>query len=95
MIPQGARVYTQKFQCQNNNSYIRYVVNDAVIPLESCSSGPGFSCEAQDFYEYAEKRVAGQDFFKVCNTSSVSNVTELTFFWDWPKVNYNATLLQE
>ncbi|CUS23011.1 LAQU0S08e00166g1_1 [Lachancea quebecensis] len=93
MIPQGARVYTQKFQCQND-SYVRYVVNDAVIPIESCSSGPGFSCEIEEFYQYAEQRMAGQDFFKVCNTSSVSNVTDLTFYWDWETKNYNSTLLK-
>ncbi|SCU77361.1 LANO_0A00166g1_1 [Lachancea nothofagi CBS 11611] len=94
MIPQGARVYTQKYQCKND-SYIRYVVNDAVIPLENCSDGPGFSCEAEEFYDYANQRMEGQNFFEACNTSSVSNTTELTFFWDWNTTQYNATLLQE
>ncbi|SCU77222.1 LAFA_0A00276g1_1 [Lachancea sp. 'fantastica'] len=94
LIPQGARVYTQKYQC-SNDSYVRYVVNDAVIPLKNCSDGPGFSCKAEEFYEYAEKRVANQDFFEACNVSSVSNTTELTFFWDWNTTHYNATLLDE
>ncbi|CEP64973.1 histidine phosphatase family protein LALA0_S15e01552g [Lachancea lanzarotensis] len=94
MIPQGARVYTQKYQC-SNDFFIRYVVNDAVIPLQNCSDGPGFSCEAKKFYEYADQRVASQDFFEVCNVSSVSNTTQLTFFWDWNTTHYNATLLDE
>lgn len=94
IIPQGARVYTQKFQCENN-TYVRYVVNDAVIPIESCSDGPGFSCEANNFYQYAEERMANMNFFQACNTSSVSNITDLTFYWDWKMTNYNATLLKE
>lgn len=93
-IPQGARVYTQKYRC-SNEFYIRYVVNDAVIPLENCSDGPGFSCEANKFYKYAENRTANQDFYQSCNVSSVSNITELTFFWDWNTTHYNATLLKE
>ncbi|CAI6455425.1 BBF_HP2_G0025840.mRNA.1.CDS.1 [Saccharomyces cerevisiae] len=93
-VPQGARVYTEKFQC-SNDTYVRYVINDAVVPIETCSTGPGFSCEINDFYDYAEKRVAGTDFLKVCNVSSVSNSTELTFFWDWNTKHYNDTLLKQ
>ncbi|CAI4475164.1 ADI_G0018070.mRNA.1.CDS.1 [Saccharomyces cerevisiae] len=93
-VPQGARVYTEKFQC-SNDTYVRYVINDAVVPIETCSTGPGFSCEINDFYGYAEKRVAGTDFLKVCNVSSVSNSTELTFFWDWNTKHYNDTLLKQ
>ncbi|CAI4731172.1 AHG_G0047500.mRNA.1.CDS.1 [Saccharomyces cerevisiae] len=93
-VPQGARVYTEKFQC-SNDTYVRYVINDAVVPIETCSTGPGFSCEINDFYDYAEKRVAGTDFLKVCNVSSVSNSTELTFFWDWNTKHYNDTSLKQ
>ncbi|CAI4444929.1 AEG_G0016840.mRNA.1.CDS.1 [Saccharomyces cerevisiae] len=57
--------------------------------IETCSTGPGFSCEINEFYGYAEKRVAGTEFLKVCNVSSVSNSTELTFFWDWNTKHYN------
>nr|CAI6379953.1 BPK_HP1_G0000030.mRNA.1.CDS.1 [Saccharomyces cerevisiae] len=72
------RVYTEKFQC-SNDTHVRYVINDAMVPIETCSTGPGSLCEINDFYGYAEKRVAGTDFLKVCNVSSVSNSTELTF----------------
>lgn len=58
-IPQGVRVYTRKFHCQNNFQ-VRYVMNDAVVSIESCSSGPGFSCKIKEFYQYAERRTAGQ-----------------------------------
>lgn len=93
-VPQGARVYTQKFQC-SNESFVRYVVNDAVIPIELCSSGPGFSCPSNDFYDYAANRMKNLNFLEACNVSSVSNVTELTFYWDYNTTTYNSTLLKE
>ncbi|QLL31854.1 hypothetical protein HG536_0C00210 [Torulaspora globosa] len=93
-VPMGARVYTQKFQC-SNESYVRYVVNDAVIPIESCSSGPGFSCPEDDFYDYAASRLQGLNFAAACDVTSVSNVTSLTYYWDYNTTNYNATLLDQ
>lgn len=93
-VPMGARVYTQKFQC-SNSSYVRYVVNDAVIPIESCSSGPGFSCPEDDFYDYAESRLQNLDFVTACNVTSVSNTTQLTYYWDFNTTTYNSTLLDQ
>lgn len=93
-IPMGARVYTQKFRC-SNESFVRYVVNDAVIPIESCSDGPGFSCPEESFYEYADAKMKDLNFVKACNVTSVSNVTELTYYWDYSTRKYNATLLDE
>lgn len=92
MVPMGARIYTEKFQC-GNESFVRYIVNDAVIPIESCSSGPGFSCPMNDFIDYSNKRLEGLDYAKTCEISkSGTNVTELTFYWDYTKKNYNASL---
>lgn len=93
-VPMGARIYTQKFQC-SNESYVRYVVNDAVIPIESCSSGPGFSCPEDDFYDYAAGRLQNLDFISACNVTSVSNVTSLTYYWDYNTTVYNSTLLDQ
>ncbi|CAI5020352.1 CIH_HP2_G0008240.mRNA.1.CDS.1 [Saccharomyces cerevisiae] len=93
-IPQGARVYTEKFQC-SNDSYVRYVVNDAVVPIESCSSGPGFSCEEGTFYEYAKDRLRGVSFYEDCDVSKVSKEKELTFYWDWNTTRYNASLVNQ
>lgn len=93
-VPMGARVYTQKFQCANE-SYIRYVVNDAVIPIELCSSGPGFSCPESEFYHYAAQRMQNLDFSTACNVTAVSNSTSLTYYWDYNTTVYNATLLDQ
>ncbi|AQZ14631.1 hypothetical protein BZL39_G06490 [Zygosaccharomyces parabailii] len=94
MTPQGARLYTQKYQC-SNESYVRYVLNDKVIPLMSCSDGPGFSCPINEFYDYAEGRMNGTNFYNDCEVQQVSNTTELTFYWDYKNTTYNATLLDQ
>ncbi|CAR21807.1 histidine phosphatase family protein [Lachancea thermotolerans CBS 6340] len=92
MVPQGARVYTQLYQC-GNSSYVRYVVNDVTIPIETCQSGPGFSCELNDFVDYASTRLEGQNYIENCKISSSSNQTSLTFYWDYTQKTYNASLI--
>ncbi|CEP63512.1 histidine phosphatase family protein LALA0_S08e04192g [Lachancea lanzarotensis] len=91
MVPQGARVYTQLYQC-SNQTYVRYVVNDAVIPIEKCSSGPGLSCELSKFVDYAESRLNGTDYVSSCKTNTTSNQTSLTFYWDYQQKHYDAPL---
>lgn len=65
--------------------FVRVVVNEAVVPLDDCMSGPGLSCPLNDYNEYINSRISGREFSKVCNlTSEVPS--HLTFWWD-----YNAT----
>lgn len=85
-VPQGARVYTEKLSC-NDTSYVRYVVNDAVIPINGCSSGPGLSCELNDFVEYANGRIGDLDYVQSCE---IKENTTLTFYWDYKDKQYSA-----
>lgn len=66
-----------------------------MIPIESCSSGPGVSCPAEDFYNYAAERLATNEYVANCGVGNSSNVTSLTFYWDYQDKNYNATLLKK
>ena len=91
IVPLGARIYTQLYQC-SNQSYVRYVVNDAVVPLDKCSSGPGLSCELEEFLSYAESRLSSTDFLQECRIKEASNTTALTFYWDYQEREYNAEL---
>ena len=100
IAPCGARLYTQKFSCNDNSmkqnntqSFVRYVLNDVVIPLETCNSGPGFSCELSDFVDYAQQRMEGIDYAQQCNATEYTNQTSLTFYWDYKTKNYTAPLL--
>lgn len=87
IVPQGARLYTEKYSC-DGISYVRYIVNDAVYPIQKCQSGPGFACELSEFESYINKRLEGKDYKTQCNVTDVP--TELTFFWDYATSNYTA-----
>ena len=88
IAPQGARIYTEKYQC-NNESYVRYLVNDAVVPISKCADGPGFSCKLDDFEDYVNDRIGGFNFTEVCGLNS-SYPTEVSFYWDYKDVTYDA-----
>lgn len=65
--------------------YVRVVSNDAVVPLDLCSSGPGFSCPLQEYSDYVDQRLVGHEYSKVCNLTAGAP-KYLDFFW-----NYNTT----
>lgn len=65
--------------------YVRVVSNDAVVPINDCLSGPGFSCPLQEYSDYVDRRLEGRDFSKVCNLTAGAP-DYLDFIW-----NYNTT----
>lgn len=87
IVPQGARLVTEKYSC-GGESYVRYLVNDAVYPIQSCQSGPGFSCKLSEYESYINSRIEGKDYKAQCKTDFTG---ELTFLWDYKTANYNAT----
>lgn len=87
VVPMGSRTYTEKYNC-GGESYVRFVLNDAVVPIESCQSGPGFSCKLSDYEKYLESRLAGTDYKSQCDNGKAPN--ELTFLWDYNSKNYTA-----
>lgn len=89
IVPQGARVYTEKLKC-SNGSYVRYIVNDSVIPINNCTSGPGFSCGMTEFEEIVKNRLEEVDYAKLCKIGNATS--DLTFYWDYTKVKYDAPL---
>nr|2GFI_A Chain A, phytase [Debaryomyces castellii]2GFI_B Chain B, phytase [Debaryomyces castellii] len=89
ITPQGARTIIEKYAC-GNESYVRYVINDAVIPIKKCSSGPGFSCNLNDYNDYVAERVAGTNYVEQCGNNNASAVT---FYWDYETTNYTASLI--
>ncbi|CAK9440213.1 uncharacterized protein LODBEIA_P43130 [Lodderomyces beijingensis] len=91
IVPQGARIYTEKFKC-GKDSFVRYVINDAVIPIESCASGPGFSCKFDDFEQYINKRIGDVKYTAQCGTNS-STPQQLSFYWDYKTTKYDAPLV--
>lgn len=85
IVPQGARLYTEKYSC-GSKSYVRFIANDAVIPLATCQNGPGFSCKLSDYEAYVSPRLT--DFAERCN--SQGRPEKVTFYWDYPTSDYNS-----
>lgn len=88
IVPQGARVYLEKYLC-GNETYVRFILNDAVVPLKNCSSGPGFSCLLKDYALYVQQRFSNALYTLVCHPRALEPA-ELTFFWDYGTRNYTA-----
>ncbi|KAG7662827.1 PHO5 [[Candida] subhashii] len=88
LVPQGARLYTEKYNC-DGDSYVRFVLNDAVIPIPGCNNGPGFSCGFDDFRSFIKQRLERIDYIEECGVPA--NVSQsLTFYWDFKTKNYTA-----
>ncbi|KAG0671794.1 hypothetical protein C6P45_005059 [Maudiozyma exigua] len=96
LVQEGARIQTQKYNCKSSNgtstSYVRFIVNDVVKPMTGCSNGPGFSCPLTEYTSYLNKRLEGVDYVKQCGSTKVSNITDLTFYWDYKTHPYDAPL---
>ncbi|RCK58767.1 putative acid phosphatase DIA3 [Candida viswanathii] len=91
LLPQGARTYTEKLKC-GEKQYVRFIVNDAVYPFPGCSSGPGFTCELNEFVQKVKDRLNGVDFKEQCK---VDGPGELTFYWDYTTTKYDAPLIDQ
>lgn len=79
--PMGANIILEDYSC-GNETYVRYIINDSVYPLNDCNDGPGYGCSLDNFISRAEKLMNGLDFAKQCNLNS-SYPQELTFWWDY------------
>lgn len=91
LLPQGARIYTEKYQC-SGEIYVRYIVNDAVIPIPGCSAGPGFSCKLDEFTAYINMRLETVNYASQCQLHE-GLPSEVTFYWDYLSRNYTAPLV--
>lgn len=88
LVPMGARFAIERLSCANttdpsvNEHFVRFVINDAVIPHDTCVSGPGFSCPIDEFVKITESRL--QDPIEKCGINETYTYDkDLTFYWDW------------
>lgn len=71
--PMGGRIIFERLSCSPDpetkemEHFVRINVNDGIVALEACNSGPGKSCPLEKFREYVDKRVTeAGDFREVC-----------------------------
>lgn len=97
IVPQGARVYVEKLKC-SGEEYVRFIVNDAVVPVPALGTGPGFSTKLSDYEIYLNDRLADFNYVKTCGVES-DVPSNITFYWDYETnlfpngtTKYNAPL---
>ncbi|KAI4250352.1 MAG: hypothetical protein LQ352_005357 [Teloschistes flavicans] len=68
VVPMNGRVIFERLTCeasskdsasrpyQQTRDYVRINVNDGIVPLPTCSSGPGFSCPLESFLSIVQRR---------------------------------------
>ncbi|PWY83454.1 phosphoglycerate mutase-like protein [Aspergillus heteromorphus CBS 117.55] len=64
VLPMGARVNLERMTCSSEcggdpdseGTYIRVNINDKIVPLPYCKSGPGLSCPLAEFLGHVERR---------------------------------------
>lgn len=71
VLPMGARITLERLNCagsaDEDEIYIRININDRIVPLPSCRSGPGNSCALPNFVDFVQRRGAAVgDFGEVC-----------------------------
>lgn len=86
--PMGGNIILEDYSC-GNETYVRYIINDSVYPLNDCNDGPGFGCKLDDFISRAENLMEGLNFITECDISA-SYPQELTFWWDYKNATYKS-----
>lgn len=59
--------------------YVRALLDESVVAIPGCTSGPGFSCPYEDFVDFARSRWT--NFVSSCDVPS-SEPQYSTFYWD-------------
>lgn len=85
----GGHLTIERLSCDataisDKGSYVRLVLNEAVIPYQSCQSGPGFSCPLANYTELVTTSLP--DYVSSCNISA-SYPQNLDFWWNYNNSN--------
>ncbi|KAL2844996.1 histidine phosphatase superfamily [Aspergillus pseudoustus] len=83
VMPMGGRIILERMACSTTNNgrsigeheFIRVNINDQIIPLPYCDSGPGSSCPLEEFIEHvARRKLEVGDFADVCGWSIIPSL---------------------
>ncbi|KAJ9211710.1 hypothetical protein DTO166G4_6717 [Paecilomyces variotii] len=91
VLPMGGRVTFERLVCgssaetsPSNNVFVRVNINDGIVPLSECSSGPGSSCPLTEFLHFVRRRKEEVgDFAEVCGLDG--DVGRITFLRQEPQ----------
>ncbi|GFN12981.1 acid phosphatase pho5 [Aspergillus tubingensis] len=84
IVPMGGRLTIERMNCTDSalapgGIFVRLVLNEAVVPLENCQSGPGYSCPLD---EYADVVGSLPSYVSECEVPE-DDKQDLQFWWRW------------
>uniref|UniRef100_A0A060TA80 ARAD1B05324p n=1 Tax=Blastobotrys adeninivorans TaxID=409370 RepID=A0A060TA80_BLAAD len=88
VVPMGGHIVIERLACNataysEKGTYVRTILNEAVVPYQNCQSGPGFSCPLSNYTKMLHDSLP--DYTSACKVPK-EYPQSLTFFW-----NYNKT----
>ncbi|KAJ5728320.1 3-phytase B [Penicillium malachiteum] len=88
IVPQGGHLTIERLSCNatamsKKGTYVRLVLNEAVVPFNECQSGPGYSCPLSNYTSILNKNLP--NYISTCSVPK-SYPQYLDFWW-----NYNTT----
>lgn len=66
--------------------FVRLVLNDAVLPMDNCYNGPGYSCSLEDWTDYVAQQAKLNNFVETCKPEEEGVPAYIDYYW-----NYNKT----
>lgn len=88
IVPMGGHLTIERLSCNatamsDKGTYVRLVLNEAVVPFNKCQSGPGYSCSLANYTSILKEGLP--DYLMSCKVPK-SYPQFLEFWW-----NYNTT----
>ncbi|KAK9473659.1 acid phosphatase [Dipodascopsis tothii] len=89
LVPMGGHLVLERMTCKATTTYeagtyVRVVVNEAVIPIDDCQTGPGYSCGLNNYTTRLQEMLP--DFATRCQLPA-EYPQYLDFFWNYNKTN--------
>lgn len=88
IVPMGGHLVLERLTCNATTygaagTFVRAMLNEAVVPWPKCQNGPGFSCPLANFTAIVD---AIPSFVDTCGVAKAGYPTHLDFWW-----NFNTT----
>jgi acid phosphatase len=85
LVPMGGHLTMERLSCNATaispaGTYVRLVLNEAVLPFRACQSGPGYSCPLEEYASILRQDLP--DYVSECEIPA-SDPQHLNFWWDY------------
>jgi acid phosphatase len=74
------RLACNKTSVADAGTYVRLIVNEAVVPLDDCQDGPGYSCSLTNYTDRLNRKL--ENYTEICQPPA-DYPQNLTFYWNY------------